>query len=33
MLDITMLALVVVCFVVANAYASLCNRLLSLPAD
>lgn len=33
MLDVTMLTLVVVCFVLAGAYASLCNRLLALPAD
>ena len=31
MFDVTMLALVVVCFVLAKAYASLCNRLLVLP--
>ena len=33
MLDMAMLALVVVCFALANAYASLCNRLLAPPAD
>jgi hypothetical protein len=31
MLDVTMLTLVVVCFVLAKAYASLCDRLLALP--
>lgn len=33
MLDVTMLALVVVCFALAKAYASLCDRLLARPAD
>ena len=33
MLDLFMLALVGVCFVLAKAYASLCNRLLAVPAD
>jgi len=33
MLDVTMLALVVVCFVLANAYASLCDRLLAPPGE
>lgn len=31
MLDFIMLLLVVVCFVLASAYASLCDRLLALP--
>jgi hypothetical protein len=32
MLDVTMLALVVACFALAAAYASLCEHLLALPA-
>jgi hypothetical protein len=32
MFDVIMLALVVVCFVLAAAYASLCDHLLALPA-
>jgi len=32
MFDVIMLALVVVCFVLAAAYASLCDQLLTLPA-
>jgi hypothetical protein len=33
MLDVTMLALVIVCFALAKAYASLCGHLLVRPAD
>jgi hypothetical protein len=33
MLDLSMLALVLVCFALARAYASLCNNLLSLAID
>jgi hypothetical protein len=32
MLDLAMLALVVVCFALAKAYANLCDRLLAPPA-
>jgi hypothetical protein len=33
MLDVTMLALVVVCFALAAAYAGICENLLAPPAD
>ncbi len=33
MLDVTMLTLVIVCFVLARAYASLCHRWLGPAAD
>jgi hypothetical protein len=33
MLDVTMLALVVVCFALAQAYASMCENLLAPPAN
>jgi hypothetical protein len=33
MLDAAMLTLVVVCFVLAQSYAKLCDRLLALSAD
>jgi len=33
MLDVTMLTLVAVCFVLANAYANLCDRLLARPGE
>jgi hypothetical protein len=33
MLDVTMLALVIVCFALAKAYAGMCENLLAPPAD
>ncbi len=33
MLDLTMLTLVFVCFLLAKAYAGLCDRSLAPPAD
>jgi hypothetical protein len=31
--DVAMLALVIVCFALAQGYANLCDHLLALPAD
>ena len=33
MLDAIMLTLIVICFVLASGYATLCDRLLTRPAD
>jgi len=33
MLDVAMVALILVCFALAWAYASFCDRLLALPAS